>query len=190
MGEETFAEYFLNEIDFNKKLNIVYFLKKKTGIFYDNSVVFKTVILKLFLDYLHQEYPEEKIDDNTVISARLLCDCKKILNSRNQEEIRMYAGRGAEFLSMLGFDKRFCRICEGVNRYTISENREPESDLLELADHFGGMLLDRPERIGMEVDEALVLLENRNLKGKYNKYLDKFVDFIHYAETLEITKEV
>lgn len=102
----------------------------------------------------------------------------------------MYAGRGAEFLSMLGFDKRFCRICEGVNRYTIQENREPESDLLELTDHFGGMLLDRPERIAMEVDEALVLLVNRNLKGKYNKYLDKFVDFVNYAETLEITKEV
>lgn len=29
MGEETFAEYFLNEIDFNKKLNIVYFSKKE-----------------------------------------------------------------------------------------------------------------------------------------------------------------
>ena len=52
------------------------------------------------------------------------------------------------------------------------------------------MLLDRPERIAMEVDEALVLLVNRNLKGKYNKYLDKFVDFVNYAETLEITKEV
>ena len=54
-GEETFASYFLSEVDWTKKLNIVYFLKKKTGIYYDNSVVFKTAILKLFLDYLHQE---------------------------------------------------------------------------------------------------------------------------------------
>ena len=93
-------------------------------------------------------------------------------------------------LSLLGFDKRFCRICEGVNRYTIKENREPESDLLEIVDHFGGMLLDRPERIAMDVDEALILLVNRNFKGKYNRYLDKFVEFVNYAETLEIAKEV
>ena len=33
------------------------------------------------------------------------------------------------------------------------------------------MLLDRPERIGLSVDEALVLLEFRNLKGKDNQYL-------------------
>ena len=190
-GEETFASYFLSEVDWTKKLNIVYFLKKKTGIYYDNLVVFKTAILKLFLDYLHQEYQEEKeIDDNLVLSARLLCDCKKVLNSRNHEEIKSYAGKGAELLSLLGFDKRFCRICEGVNRYTIKENREPESDLLEIVDHFGGMLLDRPERIAMDVDEALILLVNRNFKGKYNRYLDKFVEFVNYAETLEIAKEV
>ena len=36
--------------------------------------------------------------------------------------------------------------------------------LLELVDQFGGMLLDRPERIGFQPDEALVLLEHRNLK--------------------------
>ena len=33
------------------------------------------------------------------------------------------------------------------------------------------MLLDRPERIAFKVDEALVLLEYRNLKDKDNRYL-------------------
>ena len=34
------------------------------------------------------------------------------------------------------------------------------------------MLLDRPERIAFKVDEALVLLEYRNLKDKDNRYLE------------------
>ena len=71
MGGETFASYMLGEKDWLKKMEIMYYLKKKTGIFYDNTVVFKTLITKLFLDYLHENYPEENIDDNLVITARL-----------------------------------------------------------------------------------------------------------------------
>jgi len=51
------------------------------------------------------------------------------------------------------------------------------------------MLLDRPERIGMEVDEALVLLEYRNLKGVNNQYLHTFVDFIHKLEEIRIKEK-
>ena len=40
------------------------------------------------------------------------------------------------------------------------------------------MLLDRPERIGFKPDEALVLLEYRNLKGKDNRYIEQFKEFI------------
>ena len=82
-----------------------------------------------------------------------------------------------EYLKKLGFDARFCKICEGVNRYSEQERREPESDILELVDQFGGMLLDRPERIGLNPDEALVLLEHRNLKNEYNRYLESFREF-------------
>ena len=81
MGGETFASYMLGEKDWLKKMEIMYYLKKKTGIFYDNTVVFKTLITKLFLDYLHENYPEENIDDNLVITARLLCDCMKKENA-------------------------------------------------------------------------------------------------------------
>ena len=83
-------------------------------------------------------------------------------------------------------DKRFCKICEQVNRYTGSEPREPEADVLELIDQFGGMLLDRPERIGFKVDEALVLLEYRNLKGKQNRYLEIFKDFVNRMEAIKV----
>ena len=185
MGDETFADYILSEKDWSKKLEIMYYLKKRTGIYYDNSVIFKTLIAKLFLDYLHEFYPKFEIDDNLVITARLLCDCQKIENSTNIDEIRSYAKKGAEYLANLGFDEKFCKICEGVNRYTITENRYPESDILELADQFGGMLLDRPERVGFKPDEALVLLEHRNLKDKNNRLLKPFVKFVDYMQTVE-----
>ena len=119
MGDETFAEYILGETDWSKKLEIMYYLKKRTGIYYDNSVIFKALITKMFLDYLKQYYPDLQIDENIVITARLLCDCMKVENSTNIEEIKNYAKRGAEYLAKLGFDERFCKICEGVNRYTI-----------------------------------------------------------------------
>ena len=89
-------------------------------------------------------------------------------------------------MSKLGFDERFCRICEGVNRYSGLEPREKESDILELADQFGGMLLDRPERIAFKTDEALVLLEYRNLKDKDNRYLEKFKNFVMNMEEVKI----
>ena len=185
MGEESFADYILGEKEWGKKLEIMYYLKKRTGIFYDNSVIFKTLLTKLFLDFLHENYPRFEIDDNLVITARLLCDCKKVENSTNLDEIKGYAKRGAEYLQKLGFDDNFCKICEGVNRYTIIENRPPESDILELADQFGGMLLDRPERIGFKPDEALVLLEHRNLKDKNNRLLKPFIKFVNYMQTVE-----
>ena len=48
------------------------------------------------------------------------------------------------------------------------------------------MLLDRPERIGFKVDEALVLLEYRNLKGKQNRYLEIFKDFVNRMEAIKV----
>lgn len=186
MGEETFADYILGEEDWGKKLEIMYYLKKRVGIFYDNSVIFKTLITKMFLEYLHANYPEIQVDNNKVITARLLCDCYKVVNSTNQDDIKGYAKKGAEYLATLGFDEDFCRICEGVNRYTITENRPLESDILELADQYGGMVLDRPERIGFKADEALVLLQFRNLKDKENALLDKFVEFIGFLEKVDV----
>lgn len=185
MEKETFASYILSEKDWAMKLEIMYYLKKKTGVFYDNTVIFKALITKQFLDYLREKYPEDSLDENVIITARLLCDCMKKENSTDLDDIKNYAKRGAEYLEKLGFDSRFCRICEGVNRYTINENRDPESDILELADQFGGMLLDRPERIGFKPDEAIVLLQFRNLKDKDNKYLHKFVEFVNFMEKID-----
>ena len=148
---EEFAEYILNEEDLIAKEEIIYFLAPKLGINFDKATIFKTEIARMFL-----KYTKIRLDHNLILT---------------------YAIEGAQLLKKLGFDARFCKICEGVNRYSEQERREPESDILELVDQFGGMLLDRPERIGLNPDEALVLLEHRNLKYEYNRYLESFREF-------------
>ena len=181
MSTETFADYILSEKDWIKKMEIVFYLQKKTGIFFDNSVVFKTMITKLFIDRARLD-----VDKNITITASLLWSCKKDLLPKDLSKIKLFAKEGSEYLSKLGFDERFCKICEGVNRYSELESREKESDVLELTDQFGGMLLDRPERIAFKPDEALVLLEYRNLKDKDNRYLDVFKDFVNSMEEIKI----
>ena len=100
--------------------------------------------------------------------------------------LKVYAKEGADYLRTLGFPERFCKICEGVNRYSEQEKREPESDILELVDQFGGMLLDRPERRGFPIDEAMTLLEYRNLRNVDNMYLQVFKKFVAQEEGIAI----
>ncbi len=178
---DTFANYILNEKNLASKMEIVYYLSKKENIYFDKSVIFKTELARIFLKYNKLE-----LDENLVLTASLLCNCKKVENVRKIEEIKAYAKNGAQYLENLGFDKRFCKICEEVNRYSGSNPRERESDVLELVDQFGGMLLDRPERIGFEPDEAIVLLKYRNLKDKYNRYSEIFIDFINMLESIDM----
>lgn len=182
---DTFAEYILEEEDLVSKMEIVYYLAKKSRIFFDKSVIFKTEIARLFLNYSKIE-----VDKNLVLTACLLCNCKKVDNAQDIDSIHTYAKRGADYLQTLGFGKKFCKMCEEINRYSNSNPREKESDILELVDQFGGMLLDRPERIGFKPDEALVLLEHRNLKDYYNRYLETFIQFVNFMEKIEFNELV
>ena len=184
---ETFSDYILGEENFGAKLEITYYLAKKENIYFNKAVIFKTELARLFMKYNKLE-----LNENLVLTACLLCSSKKKENYKNLEEVKNYAKESAEYLSELGFNKRFCKICEEVNRYSKSQPRERESDILELVDHFGGLLLDRPERIGFQADEALVLLKYRNLKDEYNRYLEIFEEFVYMLEEIHIeetTKE-
>ena len=174
---ENFAEYILAEEDCLKKMDIVYYLQKRTGIFFDNSVIFKTQIAKFFIEIMKLD-----VDENLVLTACLLYDCKKNDSPQNLDKVKTYPKLSAEFLKTLGFSDRFCKICEEHSRYSNWGEREKESDLLELVDQFGGMLLHRPERMAFSVEDAICLLEYRNLKGKYNRYLEQFKDFVRKME--------
>ena len=61
---------------------------------------------------------------------------------------------------------------------------------MELVDEYGGLLLDRPERSGFKPDEALVLLEYRNLKDYYNQYLEEFKSFVNFMEEINVSELV
>ena len=178
---ETFADYILGETDYIKKIEIAYYLQKRTGIFFDNSVILKTELARMFMEDVNLG-----VDKNLVITACLLCGCKKKKDATNKKQIETYATDGAKYLETIGFSKRFCKICQEVNRYSRSFPREKESDILELIDVFGGLVLDRPERKGYAIDEALLLAEDRILKGYNNKYIEKFKEFIQIEEGIKL----
>ena len=186
---ETFAEYLLSEKDLISKMDILYRLqkmlkeRKKISIYFNNSVIFKTEIARMFLEYTDVG---KEVDENLVLTACLLCNCKKIDGPQSLESLHTYAKKGAEFLATLGFDKRFCKICEEVNRYSGSEPREPESDILELVDNFGGMLLDRPERAGFTPEKAIIQLEEEKFKHNENIYFEQFKQFVKEMQEVEV----
>ena len=178
---DDFATYILEEKDVAQKMVIVYYLSKNEGIYFDKSIVLKTTIAKLFIEYMNID-----VDENLILTAMLLCNCKKVENAQKIGKLETYAKEGAEYLASLGFDKRFCKICEEVNRYTKSIPREKESDILELVDQFTGLVLRRVERDGYTPTDALIVLRERNLKYQENKYLDQFEEFVRELENIYI----
>lgn len=182
---EDFATYILGEQCLPQKMLITYYLSKKTGIFFDKSIVLKAEITKLFIEYM-----ELNVDENLVLTAMLLANCKKIENAQKIGKLETYAKDGAEYLSTLGFNSRFCKICEQINRYSGSEPREKESDILEIVDQFTGLILNRIEREAFTPEEALVVLKDRNLKYADNRYMDLFTEFIKQMEGITIKETI
>ena len=182
MGEENFAAYILNEKSLIQKMQILYYFKKKHELFFDNTVIFKTEIARMFLEHCRIE----EVDHNRLLTECLLYGCKKTAIAFGMDQIKTYAKEGANYLQTLGFDEEFCRECMQVNRYTEKEAGEPTNagDILEVVDNFG-MLLDRDDRRAFTPIEALFILENENLHGKKNKYLETFKEFVMEFENVE-----
>lgn len=178
---EDFATYILGEKNLAEKMIIAYYLSRKSGIYFDKSIVLKAEIAKLFIEYM-----ELDVDENETLTAMLLCNCKKIENVQKIGKLETYAKEGAEYLSTLGFSNHFCKICEEVNRYSQSIPREKESDILEIVDQFTGLILNRVEREAFTTDEAIVILKERNLKYTDNRYLKLFETFITDFENITI----
>lgn len=171
---QKFSEYILSQKDFYKKIDTMLYVSKKSSIFFDKSVIFKAMIAKLFIETMKLD-----VDENLVITACLLYACKKNQDAQSLDKVKAYAKESADFLRKIGFSARFCKICLEHNRYNNNSKRERESDILELVDQLGGMMVDREERRGFALDEAFVLLEYRNLKDSNNIFLNKFKEFIN-----------
>ena len=191
MKTETFANYILDEDkNMEEKMAIMCYLEKKLKdnpekhIYFDKGVILKTALTKMFIETMDLD-----IDENLIIAASLLCNCKKGQEPQKIGKVKTYAKEGAEYLETLGFDKKFCKMCEELNRYSGSNPREKESDILEVVDQFGGLLLDRPERSGYAPMDALVQIEHANLKDVFNRYLGSFRDFVERMENINILVE-
>lgn len=182
---EDFATYILEEKDLPQKMMIAYYLSKKTGIFFDKSIALKAEIAKLFIDYMRID-----VDENLVLTVMLLCNCKKIENAQKLGKLETFAKDGAEYLSLLGFNRKFCKLCEEINRYSGSTPRERESDLLEIVDQFTGLILNRIERSAFTPQEALVILKEKNFKYIENRYMGLFEEFVQDMETITIKENV
>ena len=97
---ETFADYLLGEQDLINKMDILNklqrMLREKRGIsiFFNNTVIFKAEIARMFLEYTDVG---KEVDSNLVLTACLLCNCKKIDGPQSLESLHSYAKKGAEF---------------------------------------------------------------------------------------------
>ena len=178
----TFAEYILSEPNFIKKVEIVHFLKKRQNIFFNNTVIMKAEITREFVDIMKLD-----VDKNMIITACLMYSCFKTDTQEDIENNEKNSEKTKEFLKTLGFSDKFCRICTEYNvRTGDDKNREKESDILEIVDQFGALLLNRQDRLAYSVEEAMDIIKNKNLKGKDNKYLDIFQEFVDVMEELKV----
>lgn len=178
----TFAEYILSENDFIKKIDIMTYLKKKQNIFFNTSVIMKAELAREFMDTMKID-----VDKSLVLTACLMCDCLKIDSPEELVRLQKSQAEYRNYLRSLGFNDRFCKICAEHSRVGQNPNvpREKESDILELADQFGGLIMHRSDRIAYTVPEALEILVNKNMKDVNNIYLGQFQEFVDIMEGME-----
>ena len=177
----TFAEYILNEKDFVKKIDAVTYLKKKQNIYFNTPVILKAEIAREFMVTM-----EIDINRSLVVTACLLCNCLRVDDP--DRDIQKPPIEYKKYLNSLGFNDRFCKICIEYTRKGRNPNikREKESDILELADQFGGLIVHRSDRIAYTVPEALEILVSKNMKGIDNIYLKEFQTFVDIMEGIEV----
>lgn len=179
----TFAEYILGEPNFIRKVEIVHFLKKKQNIFFNNTVIMKAEIAREFIDIMKLD-----VDKNMVITACLMYSCLRTDTADEAERAKKSIEEDKKFLKQLGFSDKFAKICTEYNRNYVESNeeREKESDILEIVDQFAAMLVNRQDRLAYSVEESMYILKKNNLKDSGNKYLDLFEEFVDVMEDIKV----
>lgn len=174
----NFSDYLLNEKDWVTKLTIMNVLSERKKVFFDKTVVFKVELTKLFIEIMGID-----VDENLVLTAGLLYSCKKNIEKNDKQK---YIESQTQFLQELGFEDRFCKICEQVYTYSPEEQREKEADILFLMEHFGELLLDKPERKGYETEKAIEIMEKEILTSQPNLYKEEFSQFMKIMQEIYI----
>jgi len=178
----TFSEYVLGEPNFIRKVEIVHFMQKKQPtIFFNNSVILKAEIAREFVDIMRLD-----VDKNSLVTACLVYSFLKVDSPEEPNRAKEEAETDREFFKTLGFSDDFCQLCSEYNRaLEFKTERKKESDILEIVDQFGAMLVNRQDRLAYNVEEALFMLE-QNLRKTKNKYLNLFRQFVLVMEDLKV----
>ena len=188
---EEFAEYILNEEDLIAKEEIIYFLAPKLGINFDKATIFKTEIARMFL-----KYTKIRLDNNLILTACLLCNCKKVDDAQKLGKVQTYAIEGAQLLKKLGHNITNIQmfilgyIYENQNNKDIYQKyiekllnirRSTTTEILNVMEK-----KDFVKRIESPSDkrQKIIVLSK---KGKY--YVGEFEKFIFIVEK-EILKDI
>ncbi|MGN1298540.1 MAG: hypothetical protein ACI4UE_00940 [Candidatus Scatovivens sp.] len=179
---ERLNQYFLNEKDFTKKIEKVYYFAKKKNLFFDKSTIMKAELTRMFVNMMNLD-----VDENEVITASLIYSLKRVDSPLEIQRLKEEIYNDRKFIRQLGFSLKFSKYCTQYSRIIEDEKRENESDILELIDQFGGMILHRENRLAYSVKDALDLIENKNLLNKENRYLEEFLFFADAMENIKIS---
>ena len=184
-----FAKSIFEEKELIKKVEVVCRYQKSTiDVFFDTTAVFKAELARLFIERTNIE----TVNKDKVITACLVYAFKRTNSRMEIDRIKREKENDKIFLKSLGFDDQFCKICSEYNRYNepVDYERENEGDILELIDKFVGLVMHREDRLAFPVDEALDLLETKILDEIDNKYQNKFINFVHSLEKIEVSRGI
>ena len=167
----SFANLILAEKNYGAKLLLMGRFYKILNIFFDNSVIFKSQILKCVL-----EISNINIDKNLMITLCLLYSCGKKCNTKSYTEDRL------KILKAMGFSDDFCNICKCIDKKACSEN-SIEGEILRFIDVLGELLLDNEARKALPVK---VVLKKMRIIEKDNLALDLLLKAIEDLEKIKI----
>lgn len=179
---QKLARYIYAQKNLMKKIEIVYYLKKIQNLFFDNSVIFKAELARMFIDSMCLD-----VDKNLVLTSVLVYSLKKVNSPQEKSRILTEKERDREYLKKIGFTDEFCKVAMEYNRINEPEGytRSKEGDVLELVENFGGMLLHREDRLGFAPKEAIEILENSKFKDNKNQYFEDLKMFVDVFESVQ-----
>lgn len=179
---QKIARFIYGQKGFMRKVELVYYLKKINNLFFDNSVIFKAELARMFMDSMCLD-----VNKNAVVTAILVYSLKKVNSPQERSRILTEKQRDKEYLLKLGFTEEFCKMAMEYNRVNESKDyvRSKEGDILEIIENFGGMLLHREDRLGFSSKEAIEILESTTFKNTDNRYFEDFKFFIDVFESVQ-----
>lgn len=179
---EKLNKYFLSEYNFTKKIEKVFYFAKKKNLFFDKSTIMKAELMRMFINMMNL-----KVDENEMVTASLIYSLNKLDSPQEISRVREEIYKDKEFIKQLGFSEKFTKYCTEYSRIIENEDREKESDILELIDQFGGLILHRENRLAYKVDDAIDILVNKNLSNKENVFLEDFAFFVDVLENIKLS---